>query len=408
MDIDEPHDPSPDESSDEKAILSSPESEDENPDEAPEPRDRFQLFVRRLDWKLVGMILLIKGLLFIFAARGFQILEDKKADGIYGALEIWNRWDSANYIKLAQNGYLGQGEMRPLLVFYPLLPWLTRYLSLFVGDYLISALLISTVASIATGLLLKDLVRLDHSEETAQRAVWFLFIFPTSYFLHIGYTESLFLTFSLGSFLAARKDRWLLAVVLGALACLTRATGLVLIPALAFEAFAQYRATNRINWRWAAIPLIILGFGCYLLLIKHATGDAFAFISIRKQFFYISSTWPWIGVPEIFGAFNRTPAQAELIGMQELLFVTLGAVCAFASFALLRASYAVWIAGNWLLITSVTFIASVPRYTLVMFPIFILFAKLSKRPLWNVVITVWSLLNLSLFTIEFVRGRWAF
>ena len=39
----------------------------------------------------------------------------------------------------------------------------------------------------------------------------FLLIFPTAYFLHIGYTESLFLALVLGSFLAARTDRWWLA-----------------------------------------------------------------------------------------------------------------------------------------------------------------------------------------------------
>ena len=41
----------------------------------------------------------------------------------------------------------------------------------------------------------------------AMRAAWFLLIFPTAYFLHIGYTESLFLALVLGSFLAARTDR---------------------------------------------------------------------------------------------------------------------------------------------------------------------------------------------------------
>ena len=67
-----------------------------------------------------------------------------------------------------------------------------------------------------------------------------------------------------------------------------------------------------------------------------------------------------------------------------------------------------WMAGNWLLLASVTFIESMPRYALVMFPIFILFALLAKNQFWNALITVWSLLFLALFTSLFVRGWWAF
>jgi hypothetical protein len=43
-----------------------------------------------------------------------------------------------------------------------------------------------------------------------------------------------------------------------------------------------------------------------------------------------------------------------------------------------------------------------------MFPIFMLFALLTKNRFWYGIITVWSLLFLALFAILFVRGQWAF
>jgi hypothetical protein len=64
--------------------------------------------------------------------------------------------------------------------------------------------------------------------------------------------------------------------------------------------------------------------------------------------------------------------------------------------------------GNWLLFVSVSFVLSVPRYTLTMFPIFILFAMLASRRVWFAVITIWSLLYLSFFACMFAWGRWAF
>ena len=77
------------------------------------------------------------------------------------------------------------------------------------------------------------------------RAAWFLLIFPTAYFLHIGYTEALFMALVLGSFLAARTERWWLAGLLGGLAALTRVNGLVLMPALPAEALTQWFTIRR-------------------------------------------------------------------------------------------------------------------------------------------------------------------
>jgi hypothetical protein len=52
---------------------------------------------------------------------------------------------------------------------------------------------------------------------------------------------------------------------------------------------------------------------------------------------------------------------------------------------------------------------AVPRYTLTLFPMFILLAFLGeKNRFWNAVITVSSLLYLALFSAMFVRGLWAF
>jgi hypothetical protein len=104
----------------------------------------------------------------------------------------------------------------------------------------------------------------------------------------------------------------------------------------------------------------------------------------------------------------RSPAEAEMIGTQELYFTALGLICVVAAWLKLRPAYAVWMTGSWLLVVSATFIESMPRYMLTMFPIFILFALLGMHRLWNALITIWSLLFLAVFTSLFVRGWWAF
>jgi hypothetical protein len=64
---------------------------------------------------------------------------------------------------------------------------------------------------------------------------------------------------------------------------------------------------------------------------------------------------------------------------------------------------------NWLLITSTTFLVSVPRYCIALFPIFIILARLTAaRPMAGRIITATSLILLALFATKFAHGTWAF
>ena len=323
-----------------------------------------------------------------------------------GWLDVWNHWDATHYLWLAENGYTAAGDNRVALVFYPLYPWLVRGAAFFVHDYMAAALVVSGFASIATGLLLRRLVLCDESEEVAWNAVWFLFIFPTSYFLHIAYTESLFLALTLGCFLAARKERWATAGLLGAAACLTRINGLILIPALATEVALQYWRTRRLNWRWLWIGLVPLGFLAYLWLNHHVTGDFFAFARIEQEHWYKRLASPWFGVHDLW---LRALGLNVNEGLNEFVADMLISVCTIWSWLRLRPSYSVWITLNWLLINSTAFVLSVPRYALALFPIFILFSiACTGRRFWYAMLTVWSLLDLALYTGRFAQDLWAF
>ena len=363
--------------------------------------------VPREDWLVIGWVLAIKLLFFVFGAKSFHVLENKPLPNKCGWLEIWNRWDAIHYQHLARFGYTSSYELKAWL--YPLFPWCIRWVAWFSGNYLVSAFIVSGFASVAAALVLRRIVQLDYSAAVALRAVWFLLIFPTAYFLHIGYTESLFLALTLGSIMAARREYWLIAGLLGALSWMTRANGIILIPTLAVEAGHQYVVSKRWQWRWLWIAVVPVGFGIYLFLNWRVTGDPFGFFAVRKPFFGMSASWPWVGIYQaVVINLQRAPNEAEMIGGEELYFVALGFVCMIASWIKLRPLYAMWITGNWFLVTSATFLVSMPRYSLTMFPIFMLFALLAKNRLWYAVITVWSLLFLALFTSLFVRGQWAF
>lgn len=358
------------------------------------------------DWLVVGWLLAIKLLLLVFGGKSYQILQNQRPTGFYGWLEIWNRWDSLHYQKLAEFGYSATDILKAW--FYPFFPWCVRLFAYLTGDYLISAFVVSGLAGIVAVILLRRLVELDYSAAVAQRTIWFFLIFPTAYVLHIGYTESLFLALALGSIFAARTDRWWLAGILGAFCWMTRPIGMALVPTLAVEAAHQYWITRRWKWRWLWIAVVPAGFAVYLLINWKVTGDPFMFLRMRHKLFAISSTWPWVGIYEAIGNLRRAPGQSEMVGAQELYYVALGLICTIIAWIKLRPSYAMWMTGNWVLFASVSFLASVPRYTLALFPMFILFAMVAANRFFNAVITVWSLLFFALFASLFARGWWAF
>lgn len=362
--------------------------------------------VPRCDWVVIGWLFATKLALLVFTAKSFQILQNERVVGLRHALNIWNRWDSLHYLRLAEHGYKSSDVMQSW--FYPLYPWFVRAVAFVTGNYLVSGMIVSAMAGLAIVLLFRRMVELDFSRAVALRSVWFLLIFPTAHFLHIAYTEALFLALAIGSIYFARIDRWWLAGLLGALAFATRANGIVLIPTLGVEVLHQLYVQRKWNWRWLWIALVPLGFCVYLLINWKVTGDPFWFLQMRQKLFAMHFDWPWQGIRDAIGNFRRSPSDSETVGAQELYFTLLSLVCMIVSWFKLRPVYAMWITGNYFLITCVSFLSSMPRYALTLFPIFMLFGLLSANRFWRGLLTVSSILFLALFASLFARGWWIF
>jgi hypothetical protein len=344
-------------------------------------------------------------------------------------LHMWSHWDAPHYLDLVVFGYrdgdsssqVGPNGYRSnypedlalYIVFYPLFPWLATVVNILVRDPLVSVFVVTTVASMFVAPLLYRLVRHDEEASVALRAAWFLLIFPTAYFLHIGYTEALFMALVLGSFLAARTDRWWLAGLLGGLAALTRINGLVLIPALGAEAYTQWllrpAPERRLRVEWLAIGLVAVGFGLYLALNYVIYGSPFEFLRIQHEHWYKSLASPWDAISGAFGWFDSPkPDNRLMYGLMELLFVGIGlAGTIFAAFRF-RPSWFIWMAGNMLLFVSTSFLLSTPRYALTLFPLFVSLALFSARTWALVLLSALSIGGLVYFAGRFATGVWAF
>ena len=353
---------------------------------------------------LVLICLGLKVLLLVLGAMAAEVRLDRPFRDLDAVLGVWNQWDTKHYFDLAENGYRPPGDSTTL-VLPPLLSLLIRGASRFTGSFMSGGVAVATILSFLPGLLLFKLARLDVDEENAFRAALLLLLFPTAFYLHIVYTEALFLTTVLGAFLAARRGDWKAVAVWGVFAGLTRINAFVLAPALFVEAWGTSSSGRAL--RVLASLSVGIGIAIYLAINYAVAGDPFAFMRLQHDAFYRSFAWPWEGTLEVFRLASHGGADSMTNGMLQAAFIPMMLIASAAAAMKQRLSYAIWVIGNTLVFTAQEFWISVPRLVLVLFPAFIWLApRLAASPVQSTLWFAGSTLLLSFLAGQFAQGWW--
>ncbi len=338
-------------------------------------------------------------------------LNEGPAPPLQIVMNQFTRWDSPHYIDIAKNWYVNQGEQRIFLVFFPLYPILIRLSTVDFNYINLSALLISNISSIIGVIYLFKLAKLDFNDNIATKAVLYLSIFPTAYFLSAPYTEGLFFALIAASIYYARSAKWSLAGILSLFAALTRLAGLLLLPVLFVEYFHQKEWKLRridLNALWLSVALI--GFLIYLNINNQVSGNPFMFIYYQQNPPWHNTINPFLGLSQAWGwATTAAFPKNVTIGAAPIAFGVIGLLAILAGLKLrLRLSYNLYMLLTWALAVSTSWWISVPRYILAMFPMFILLGLLAKRKIVNVTLILCSSGALCFFTMLFAMGLWAF
>jgi hypothetical protein len=136
------------------------------------------------------------------------------------------------------------------------------------------------------------------ADEEAERAAWYIALFPTSYFFSLPMTESIFLLLSAGAFLAAARERWWASGIAGALASATRVIGICLLPALLLM---PYQRRARLTRRHLWLLLIPLGIAAFVAFLYVRAGDPLAFVHAQTLWGRVASpTIDLSGLPKGF------------------------------------------------------------------------------------------------------------
>lgn len=317
-------------------------------------------------------------------------------------LTVWGRWDAVHYIDIAVGGYHGTD-----MAFFPLFPFLIRVVGSLAGSHLIAGLLISN-ASFFFGLLyLYKLLEHEYDRSVARRAIFYVSIFPTAVFFSAVYTESLFFMLTVVSFYYMRAHRWWLAGIVGFFAALTRVEGVLLLVPFAIEWYAQYKSDLMRGWaNLVASAFIPLGLATYMAFLWVLRADPLYFSHVQIHWNRHLAP-PWVSVINAFGKIAHAQTGIVVANQSlEIAFTFLMVAVLLGGLHRLRPSYIAYMALSILIPMSTSSLMSMPRFALVLFPMFAIMARWGERPWVNNVILAFSLPLLGLFTVLFADWYW--
>lgn len=327
----------------------------------------------------------------------------------FNLYKAWANWDGVHYLSIAASGYLADLKT---MIFFPGYPLLIKLTSFILGDFLLSAYLVSHFFAVGSLIMLYKFVLLKFSREIAQKAIFYFLIFPSSFYLVAAYSESTFIFFAILSLYFAFQKRWLLASVFALLISLTRVIGIVIIIPLILEYLTQINFSAKklqANVLW--LFLTPLGALSYMFYLLNTVGDPLYFLALQNA--YYRSTSPLNPLTVLANYFNNLklallrgdiPFTTSILLDYLLTIVVL--VSSFFVFKKIRISLGIYTFLIMLIPTLTGSLAANQRYALSAFPIFILLAQISKNPLINFSLTIIFLMLLTVSLTLFINGYW--
>jgi Mannosyltransferase (PIG-V) len=217
-------------------------------------------------------------------------------------------WDGGWFVRVAEEGYphgytydesgtlVGNG-----LAFFPGYPTLVRLVHFATGlGYETAALTVSWLSGAVAAALVCVLGARLYNRRTGLVLTVLFCAQPMSLALSMAYSEALFTALVAGMLLAAHRNAWLVAGVLGLAAALTRPTGAAAAIALAVGAVMALRNGTTSKWRPVVAAVVALaGVPAYLFWVGERVGSLGAWFDIQTAgwgttFDYGLSTWRFL------------------------------------------------------------------------------------------------------------------
>lgn len=363
-----------------------------------------------LSWRILLFVVAFFSIFFIPVFGGsFPYYEEKLTrTGLPYWIWGFGNFDGVHYMHIAQTGYSAQFTQ----AFFPFFPLLVALFS-FGKYYFLSGFFLSNIFFLMSLWVLYRLYKIDNDNNTSKRALILLLCYPTAFYFGSLYTESLFLLLASLVFLLSRKKYFILAGIVAGIASFTRINGIFLFLVIAVEIVTLWRVKELryLKLLRAFIGLIIapVGLITYMVYLKIYFNDPLYFINAQPSFGAGRSS-SIILLPQVIFRYIKmlltvSPHTAPFYtALSELVFSIIPFGLIILAFRKIRLSYVLFVLGCLLLPTLTGTFSSMPRYSLMIFPL-LPFVVMKLGGLFKFVVIFFIIVQI-LFLILFIRGYW--
>jgi hypothetical protein len=365
-------------------------------------------------------------------------------------------WDSEYYLAIAIGGYedpnigripgefgastgpgywpfvipqeaLGIPGISKSYAFFPFYPMMIRLMSFPlsllgmnpIATATLAGVLVSMLGTLAAMFALYELALPELGEDGALRSVFYLLIFPSSFFFAEIYTEGLFIGLAFSSLMLLRRGSFGWAIFFAVLATFTRAVGV----ALSIPIFMAWLRTSEwmeldMEWRqlyyrgipWKIVFNALAAVAPILaFFLWRVSYYGMAFSRVEEEFFgrgLLSLGVSFITWSEGFKAMFGINPNAAAYYMVEWLGIIVGVSACIAGF---KRHPELAIFGTLVVFLSLTSgpAQGMYRYVLAAPPVFLFLSRLGKNPIFDRTWTILSTLLMGVMCAMYMFDMWA-
>ncbi len=264
--------------------------------------------IRYVELKSTAIWTMSKLSILLFSYISLWILTDLEAQDLkfkdklvtFWDLSIWNQWDVANYISIAEKGY-SISELETNIAFFPGFPLVIKLFAYLPITFIQSAFIVTFVGGIFASIFLNKLAIKEGDVGFSTLIAWVLA--PMSLFLFIPYSESLFCGFAFAAWYFAKQNKWFISGLLIFSASMIRVNGIFLTVAI----IVMFLLNNRQNLS-KVLPLF-LGFVpivSFFTYLKFKFGSWTLWFEVQEKFWQRKFTNP-------INSFENTVSRASYL-----------------------------------------------------------------------------------------------
>ena len=341
-----------------------------------------------------------------FEITYYKVLPEFLTPQIFTA---WSNFDGVHYLSIAADGYRTEARFFPL---FPIIIYVFSLGNIFYPVTYISALIVTNAIFLLALVIFYKLLRMDYPEKVSIQSILYLLIFPTAFFFACVYTEGLFLLLTVLAFYFARKKKWFFASLAGMLLVSTRFVGIFIILALIYEYLIAKKPLKLKNYlSMLAMSLFMsAGLAVYSIFNYFKWGSFWYFLTAQGELSNGRSVSGIVlPIQTIYRYFkiltSLSPDQFEWqLALLEVSAFLFGTVLLFIAWKKkVRISYLIFAIGAFLLPSLSGTFSGLPRYLLVIFPLFIALSLIKPKSIKLIYYLVSAMLSF-LLLMHFTRG----